>query len=124
MRDLNELFSALEKSTFRQGFYLHHKDKDYLYNKGLNIILSHADDFISKRLAPAFPTNDGKQTPFKGHPVFVAQHATACCCRSCLHKWHQIPTGRPLSDNEILYICAVVEHWLRKELKPNHLPLD
>ena len=116
MRDLKELFSALEKSTFRQGFYLQAKDRDYLCNKGLNTILTHADDFISKRLASAFPANDGKQTPFKGHPVFVAQHATACCCRGCLAKWHQIPKGKPLSDNETAYICAVLEHWLRKEL--------
>ena len=116
MRDLKELFSALEKSTFRKGFYLKNKDREYLYSKGLDTVLSHADDFINKRLAPALPTNDGKQTPFKGHPVFVAQHATACCCRGCLEKWHQIPKGKPLSDNEISYICAVLEHWLRTEL--------
>ena len=116
MRDLKELFSALAKSAFRQRFHLQNKDRDYLCNKGLNTILTHADDFISKRLAPAFPANDGKQTPFKGHPVFVAQHATACCCRGCLEKWHQIPKGKLLSDNEIAYICAVLEHWLRKEL--------
>ena len=113
MRDLKELFSALAKSSFRQRFHLKDNDKEYLSNKGMNTILTHADDFISKRLAPAFPTNDGKQTPFKGHPVFVAQHATACCCRGCLAKWHQIPKGKPLSDNEIAYISAVLEHWLR-----------
>jgi len=116
MRDLEELFSALTKSAFRQRFHLQDKDRDYLCSKGLNTILSHADDFIKKRLAPEYPINDGKQTPFKGHPVFVAQHATACCCRGCLLKWHKIPKGKALSDNEIAYICAVLEHWLCKEL--------
>ncbi len=116
MRDLDGLFLALEKSTFRQKFHLQNKDRDYVFSKGLNTILTHADDFINKRLAPAFPTNDGKQTPFKGHPVFIAQHATACCCRGCLEKWHKIPQGKPLSDNETAYICAVLEHWLRIEL--------
>ena len=116
MRDLDDLFSALARSKFRQKFHLQNKDREYLSTKGLNVILTHADDFISKRLSPAFPTNDGKQTPFKGHPVFVAQHATACCCRGCLEKWHKIPTGRSLSDNETAYICAVLEHWLREEL--------
>lgn len=115
MRELEELFSALEKSTFRQKFHLHGKDREYLNNKGLNTILSHAHDFISKRLAPAYPPNDGKQTPFKGHPVFVAQHASASCCRSCLEKWHKIPKGKQLSTNEISYICAIIEHWIRKE---------
>ena len=119
MRNLEELFSALAKSAFRQRFHLQYKDRDYLSNKGLNTILIHADDFISTRLVPALPTNDGKQTPFKGHPVFVAQHATACCCRGCLAKWHKIPKGKPLSDNEIAYVCAVLEHWLRKELNTN-----
>ena len=26
----------------------------------------------------------------KGHPVFIAQHATASCCRGCLWKWYSI----------------------------------
>jgi len=116
MRDLDELFSALARSKFRQKFHLQNKDRDYLNDKGLDTILTHADDFINKRLAPAFPTNDGKHLPFKGHPVFVAQHATACCCRSCLEKWHKISIGRSLSDNETAYICAVIEYWLRGEL--------
>jgi len=116
MRDLEELFLALDKSKFRRKFHLQGKDREYLSNKGLNTIINHAYDFISKRIAPETPTNDGKQTPFKGHPVFVAQHATASCCRSCLEKWHQIPKGKPLSDNEIAYICAVIEYWMRQEL--------
>ncbi len=30
----------------------------------------------------------------KGHPVFVAQHATATCCRECIRKWHKNTTGK------------------------------
>lgn len=113
MRDLDELFAGLAKSKFRSQFRLHGKDLDYLRNKGLQTVLSHARDFIGKRLAAAEPLNDGKQTPFRGHPVFVAQHATACCCRGCLEKWHKIPRGRELSDAEQIYVCAVLERWLR-----------
>ena len=116
MRELEELFAALARSNFRQKFHLQEKDLQYLSNKGLSKILSHADDFINKRLAPAFPVKDGKQTPFRGHPVFTAQHATACCCRSCLEKWHSIPRGRPLNTNEKVYILKVLEYWLHKEL--------
>ena len=100
MRELDELFAALAKSAFRRKFHLQGKDLEYLQNKSLTTVLSHANDFISKRLAPAFPEKDGKQTPFRGHPVFVAQHATACCCRGCLEKWHQIPKGRSLNVDE------------------------
>jgi hypothetical protein len=111
MRELNNLFASLAKAAFRQKFQLQGKDLEYLH-KGLDTILSHANDFITKRLAPAFPEKDGKQTPFRGHPVFVAQHATACYCRGCLEKWHQIPQGRPLNNDEMAYILSVLKRWL------------
>ena len=116
MRELDELFAALAKSAFRRKFHLQGKDLEYLHNKGLTTVLSHANDFISKRLAAAFPEKDGKQTPFRGHPVFVAQHATACCCRGCLEKWHRIPKGRFLSVDEQTYILNVLKRWLLEEL--------
>ena len=116
MRELDELFAALAKSAFRRKFHLQGKDLEYLHNKGLTTVLNHANDFISKRLAPAFPEKDGKQTPFRGHPVFVAQHATACCCRGCLEKWHRIPKGRALSVDEQTYILNVLKGWLLEEL--------
>lgn len=115
MRDLDDLFAALAKSTFRAGFKLNSKDMAYLQQKGMSTILDHAEDFIQSRLAPATIANDGKQTPMRGHPVFVAQHATACCCRGCLQKWHQIPQGRALTQAEQAYIVVVLEKWLREK---------
>lgn len=115
MRDLDELFAALARSTFRAGFKLNSKDMAYLQQKGLSTVLDHAEDFIQNRLAPAVIENDGKQTPMRGHPVFVAQHATACCCRGCLQKWHQIPQGRQLTLAEQAYIVVVLEKWLREK---------
>lgn len=114
MRDLDELFIALQQSRFRAGFKLNQKDRNYLFNKGLSTMVDHAEDFITKRLAPAVIPNDGKQTPMRGHPVFVAQHATACCCRSCLSKWHQIPQGRALTLDETAYVIVVIERWLQQ----------
>jgi hypothetical protein len=116
MRDLDELFKALSKSTFRDKFRLNGKELDYLNVKGLPIVLDHARDFIAKRLAPAVIVNEGKQTPFRGHPVFVAQHATACCCRGCLEKWHKIPKGHELSANEQDYLISVISRWLQSFL--------
>ncbi|MBL8505858.1 DUF4186 domain-containing protein [Methylobacillus glycogenes] len=113
MRDLPTLFTALGASRFRSSFKLNVKDQAYLQAKGLPLVLDHARDFIAKRLAPASLPNDGKQTPFRGHPVFVAQHATACCCRGCLQKWHQIPPGRALNPQEQDYILTVLAHWLQ-----------
>jgi predicted Fe-S protein YdhL (DUF1289 family) len=116
-RDLDEVFAALAKSTFRQGFHLRGKELDYLRSKGLAVVLEHAADFIEKRLAPAFPANDGKQTPMRHHPVFIAQHGTATCCRGCLQKWHGIPKGRQLEEAEKQYIVNVIRAWLMREDK-------
>jgi hypothetical protein len=115
MRDLDELFEALGRSEFRSRFRLRGKEAAYLREKGLDTILVHAQDFIAKRLAPAEPANDGRQTPMRNHPVFVAQHATATCCRGCLEKWHKIAKGRPLSDREVQYVVAVLRRWLEQQ---------
>ena len=87
----------------------------YLQEKGLPTILSHAADLIAARLAPANPANDGKQTPMRNHPAFIAQHATATCCRGCLEKWHAIPRGRELTAEEQTYVVSVIERWLRTQ---------
>jgi len=113
MRDMDDLFATLEKSKFRSRFQLKQREADYLRQKGMPVILDHARDFITKRLAPANPPNDGRQTPMKNHPVFVAQHATAACCRNCLQKWHRISKGRTLSQKEIDYIITILERWLK-----------
>ena len=119
MRDLDEVFAQLAKSGFRSRFHLRDKDLNYLQTKGLPTVLRHAEDFIGNRLAAAEPVNDGKQTPYRGHPVFVAQHATACCCRSCLEQWHWIPKGEVLSPEERSYIFLVLKRWLTAELSEN-----
>ena len=116
MRELEELFAALSRSDFRSKQHLKAKDLQYLHDKGVPLVLSHARDFLAKRLAPAVIPNDGKQTPYKGHPVFVGQHATACCCRECLAKWHGIQPGRELTTEEQDYLIKVLEYWLNAEL--------
>lgn len=112
MRDLDALFQALQRSSFRARFRLNARDGQYLQQKGLPVILDHAESFVAERLAPAVIANDGKQTPMRGHPVFVAQHATATCCRGCLHKWHQIPLDQALSLEQQAYVVVVIERWL------------
>ena len=115
MRDLRDVFARLEGSAFRRGFSLREKEREYLRSRGMETVLLHAADFVAKRLAPAEPVNDGKQTPFKGHPVFVAQHATATCCRGCLEKWHAIPQGRELSADEQTHVVEAIETWLARQ---------
>ena len=120
MRDRHELFAALARSTFRSRFRLGPKERAYLAEKTLPVILEHGRQFIDERLAPASPRNDGRQTPMRGHPIFIAQHATATCCRGCLAKWHRIARGRPLTDEESEYVLGVLAHWLAETLSPSH----
>ena len=115
MSDLDEVFERLQRSPFRRKFRLRDAERDYLDRKGLDVVLEHARDFIAKRLAPATPANDGKQTPLRNHPIFVAQHATATCCRGCLEKWHAIPKGRGLTEEETRYVLKVLRRWLSSQ---------
>lgn len=116
MPTIEQTFEKLGKSDFRSGFHLNAKDKKYALEKGTDVIREHAREFVSKRLAPAFPENDGKQTPMRGHPVFVAQHACACCCRGCLNKWYKVPFGVELSERQQEKIVNLLVAWINREL--------
>lgn len=115
MRELDEVFRALSRSAFRRKFHLRAQEQAYLQDRGLDTVLDHARRFVAERLAPAAPRKDGKQTPYRGHPVFVAQHATACCCRGCLEKFHAIRRGRTLTPEQQDHVIAALERWLRAE---------
>ncbi len=112
---INKKLLELSKSKFRSSFHLKENMINYINNKGFNNIKNHAYEFINERLVPANPINDGKQTPMRGHPVFIAQHACACCCRGCLEKWHHIAKGRELTNNEVNYIVMLLITWIKKE---------
>ena len=114
---INDLFLRLSRSPFRQRFHLGRAEYQYCQKKGEAEIRLHAADFIRERLAPAVPANDGKQTPMRGHPVFIAQHATATCCRGCLTKWHNIPALQPLSERQQCWVVDVLLHWIQREMQ-------
>jgi hypothetical protein len=110
--DLNGFFDRLDRSSFRRRFHLRATKRGYLEKMGLETVLQHGEWFIEERLAPADPPNDGKQTPMRNHPIFVAQHATGSCCRGCLEKWHGIQRGQALTADEKMYILSVLRRWL------------
>lgn len=101
---------------FRAQFHLRGQELDYLARRGLPVMREHARDFVTTRLAPAVPAKDGKQTPWGGHPVFRAQHATGTCCRGCLAKNHRIAKGHALTEREIDYVVSVICRWIEVDL--------
>ncbi len=113
---VDSALELLKRSSFRSKFKLNDRDRQYIQDKGIEKITEHAFDFIHSRIAPQFPKNNGKQTPMKGHPVFIAQHATATCCRGCLQKWHRIQKGRALSDNKVGFIVRLIMKWIEKQM--------
>ena len=112
---IDEALNNLQRSNFRSKFHLSKKDIDYINEKGLDKIREHAKDFIEKRLAPAYISNDGEQTPMRGHPVFIAQHACACCCRGCLNKWYKVKKDIELTEIQQEKIVNLLMAWIERE---------
>ena len=116
MQTKTEALAKLSRSPFRVRFHLGVKERQYIADKGIEVIERHAADFVAQRLAPAYPPNDGKQTPLRGHPVFIAQHACGCCCRGCLEKWYKVPRGVALTADQQRRIVALLMAWIEGEL--------
>ena len=119
---IKQKLNKLEKSKFRSSFHLKPKEIEYIEKKGLGEIKKQAYEIINKRLKPEKIKNDGKQTPMKNHPVFIAQHATATCCRECLYKWHHIEKNKELTEHEIDFITTLIIEWIRRNYERNKMP--
>ncbi len=113
---IEERLQALTRSKFRMSWNLKLQQVHYIREKGIDTVARHAEELIASRLAPAFIPNDGSQTPMKGHPVFIAQHATGTCCRSCLMKWHQIRPGSAFTPAQQHYVTSLIMTWMHRQL--------
>jgi hypothetical protein len=113
---LDDRLDVIARHPFRAKFHLRGHDRATARLGGPATIRRHAGELIARRLAPAEPDKDGKLTPYRGHPVFVAQHATATCCRTCLLRWHEIPKGRELTPGERAYVTDVILRWIQREM--------
>lgn len=116
MMNISDNEISVKENRMLAKFKLRAKELEYIKAKGIEKIYSHACDFIKDRIAPKEPDNDGKQTPMRGHPVFIAQHATATCCRNCIEKWYKIPKGRELTKQEQEYLVSVIMEWIKRQV--------
>ena len=113
---IDATLQRLSRQPFRAKFHLRGRDAATVELRGIDVVRQHAGELLATRLAPANPHKDGKQTPYRGHPVFVAQHATATCCRTCLERWHEIPRGDELTAGERAYVVEVICRWIAREM--------
>jgi hypothetical protein len=114
---IDDRIDAIGRHPFRARFRLRGRERAIVQLRGMRAVRSHAEELFARRVAPAAPHKDGKQTPYRGHPVFVAQHATATCCRTCLERWHEIPKGRTLDAGEQAYAVDVICRWIERQLE-------
>lgn len=110
------MLTRLAGSAFRARFRLSAKDRAYARARGRDTIARHARELLAQHIGAAQPRNDGRQTPYRGHPVFTAQHATATCCRGCVAKWHGISTGRELTGSELDELASLIMAWIDRDL--------
>lgn len=113
--DINQILENLKKSKFRSSFHLRKYMIAYIDEKRMDVVRSHAAQFVNQKLGVYNPKTDGRQTPMKNHPVFIAMHACACCCRGCLEKWYHIPRERNLTEVEKERIINLLMTWIEKE---------
>jgi hypothetical protein len=113
---IDRRLARLVQQPFRGKFHLRAHERAFVQLRSMTTVREHAANLLAKRVAPAAPAKDGKQTPYKGHPVFVAQHATATCCRTCLERWHEIPKGREMTPDEQAYAVDVICRWIEREV--------
>lgn len=111
---IDNILARLSKSKFRSSFHLKEKDIEYINHKGMDVIRNHAYDFLNKNIRIKIE-KDGKQTPMRGHPVFIAEHATATCCRGCIEKWYKIPQTKELDGEDIDFLVNVIMKWISNE---------
>jgi hypothetical protein len=114
--EIDDRLARLARQPFRARFALRGPDLVTAQSRTRATLRQHARDLLRQRLAPAQPRNDGRQTPYRGHPVFVAQHATATCCRTCLAKWHGIAAGTELTPAQLDYVVDVIDRWVERQL--------
>ena len=78
------MLERLSHSQFRAKFALTDKDRAYARTKGKATIDRHAREMLRDRIGAAEPKNDGRQTPWRGHPVF-----RSACYRHMLPRMHR-----------------------------------
>ncbi|MCL7451690.1 MAG: DUF4186 domain-containing protein [Anaerolineae bacterium] len=105
------VFESLKYELVRHHYW--HKSIDlkamnHARRKGRQGLREAARHRLKKYTAPQHPFRDGMQTPWEGNVIFYAQHALACCCRTCLEYWHGIPKGVELSDEELDYLVELM----------------
>jgi len=119
LQDAKFTFEALKYEMVRHHFW--HKSVDqraenHARRKGRIKLHEAVRKRLEKSVGPANPPFDGRQTPDEGNIIYYAQHALACCCRTCMNYWHGVPKDVPLSDEQINYFAELVMMYVHERM--------
>jgi hypothetical protein len=121
-RDIGDapfVFESLKYELIRHHFWhktIDLKTENHARRKGRRGLKEAARKRLEKYIAPASPSRDGRQTPWDGNIIFYAQHALACCCRTCMQYWHGIPKGVELSTEEVNYFVELIMMYIDERM--------
>jgi hypothetical protein len=119
-----DVFKRLKKSSICNKFTLKEHEWNYLANRGLDAVLLEGRSIIIHRFSEDDSNHNCKNSPLRHHPVLVALHATGCCCRSSLFKWHGVDKEMELREKDIFYILLIIKEWFVREERPRKLSTD
>ncbi len=112
-------FAALKRELIRHHYWHKLIDEEaelHARRKGRIKLREAAAKRLRTSVGPAEPFRDGRQTPTKSRVVYYAQHALACCCRTCLEYWHGIPKGTELTPQQIDYFTDLVMRYVDERM--------
>lgn len=117
--DADYVFNALKFELVRHHFWhkpIDQKAKNHARRKGRIELRKATLHRLRKYIGPSKPSYDGRQTPWEGNLIFYAQHALACCCRTCLEYWHGVEKGKELTEEEIQYFGELIMRYVEERL--------
>jgi len=121
-RDLSDVeftFESLKREWIRHHFWhvsIDEQAERHARRKGKNGLWSAVEKRLNRSVGVAQPFRDGQQTPWKGNIIYYAQHALACCCRTCMEYWHGIPKGVELSPEQLDYFGKLVKLFIEERM--------
>jgi len=118
--DADFTFQALKHEKIRHHMWHVAIDQAALNlarKRGRRAMIARVEGRLRSSIGKASGAFDGRQTPMQGNVIYYAQHATATCCRKCLHYWHGIPTHRALAAPELAYCVELVTKYLDERLR-------
>jgi len=117
--DAEFTFESLKHEAVRHHFFHAPIDKAaqlHARRKGRLTLREAAAKRLRRSIGQAQPARDGRQTPFEGNILYYAQHALACCCRTCLEYWHGIAKDKELAEDEIVYLVDLIMRFVGERL--------